>query len=210
MGKIQVTFHLQTCKDVNSQMYPFPFESSKVLTKINTGKKEIDFTLFRTDFASSPFRASDCAEKDCIRGFGTRERLVGEGVSCCIDGAASHEFVLEVDFESRGFLYNFEDFDCFGSDFRTDSIACKYANGLFRHDLSWGDSNFLGFISAEVGCRTYRTENLPHRNEMATIAIHSLSTIQILIGGKTIFLPRREEVWTLMLRRIIKLSPGWM
>src|SRR5271170_5086088 len=39
MGKIQVTFHLQTCKDVNWQMYPFPFESSKVLAKINTEKQ---------------------------------------------------------------------------------------------------------------------------------------------------------------------------
>src|SRR5271170_820200 len=162
MGKIQVTFHLQTCKDVNSQMYPFPFESSKVLTKINTGKKEIYFTLFRTDFASSPFRASDCAEKDCIRGFGTGERIVREGVSCCIDGAASHEFVLEVDFESRGFLYNFEDFDCFGSDFRTDSIACKYANGLFRHDCLGEWLELFGYLfSAEVGCRTYRTKICP-------------------------------------------------
>src|SRR5271155_4140979 len=66
----------------------------------NQYKTESSFTLLRTDFASSPFRASDCAEKDCVRGFGTRERIVGEGVSCCIDGTSSHEFVLKVDFEA--------------------------------------------------------------------------------------------------------------
>lgn len=90
-------------------------------------------TLFGTHFSGPPFRAADCAEENGVGGFGAGERVVGKGISRCINCTSAHEFVLKVDLEVCCLFDDAEDLDCFGSDFGTNAIACENADCLFRH-----------------------------------------------------------------------------
>ena len=41
--------------------------------------------LFRTDLACAPFWTTDCAEEDCVCGFGCRKSCVCKGLPGCVD-----------------------------------------------------------------------------------------------------------------------------
>jgi hypothetical protein len=108
--------------------------------------------LFWTDFASAPFGTSYSTEEDSISGLGTGKGVIGKRVSGGINRTAAHEFVLKIDLQVFCLFNDIEDFDCFGGDFGTDTIAGEDADCLFDHPSSGGGG--LGDVRDRIRKKT--------------------------------------------------------